>query len=292
MLMSDPGVIRKLRARVDRWWVILATLTISSAFQQVNAAALNRSEQTIANFSFASQLGSGIYSVNGRTIQIYRLPISWDYRQPSETQSGISLLMPLTLGFYDFNLEDVLQTQLPRSIDTLSFVPGVEFTRVLHKDWLASAFVQAGIAKERTSTADAWTYAGGLGADRRVELHAFQVHYHAQLLYAAALFKDRRDDSMLRLSTGIEARHLLPRSIRGEPLDYGLYVLNEWYLRRPDPPLASLGAPITAVQWELGITLGSARPVHVWKIPLPRLGIGYRFGDSLSVIRLVFGAPF
>jgi hypothetical protein len=290
MLMLNSRVIRTASGRLVAW-LACVLLTLHSA-APARGAALSRSEQTIANFSFASQLGSGIYSVNGRTIQIYRLPLSWDYRQPGRSQTGVRLLMPLTLGFYDFNLEDVLQTQLPRSIDTLSFIPGVELSRVVHRDWLASAFFQAGIAKERTSTADAYTYAAGVGADRRFDLAPFQLHLHSQLLYAAALFKDRPDDSMLRWSNGLEARAGFHRNVRGVPLDYGLYALNEWYLRRPDPPLATLGTPITAVQWELGVTVGAARPVHLWKIPLPRLGIGYRFGDSLSVVRIVFGAPF
>jgi hypothetical protein len=290
MLMLNDRVNRPANGRLAaRLAFVLLTLQAAAG---AHGEALSRSEQTIANFSFASQLGSGIYSVNGRTIQIYRLPLSWDHREPGPSQTGIRFLMPLTLGFYDFNLEDVLQTQLPRSIDTLSFVPGVEFSRIVHKDWLASAFVQGGIAKERTSTADAYTYAFGLGADRRWDFAPFRMHFNSQLLYAAALFKDRPDDSMVRWSNALEARAPFRRSVRGVPLDYGLYALNEWYLRRPDPPLATIGAPITAVQWELGVTVGAAKPVHLWKIPLPRLGIGYRFGDSLSVVRIVFGAPF
>jgi hypothetical protein len=30
----------------------------------------------------------------------------------------------------------------------------------------------------------------------------------------------------------------------------------------------------------------------VWHIPVPRIGIGYRFGEDLDVWRLVLGAPF
>ncbi len=267
-------------------------LLLALACAQGQGAPLNRSEQWIANFSFASQLGSGIYSVNGRTIQIYRLPIQWTYREPTQGSTGVTLLLPFTLGFYDFNVEDVLQTRLPRSIDTLSFVPGVQFSRRLPGRWLASAFLQGGIAKERTSTADALTWATGLGIDRDVPLARFAVHLQSHLVYAETLFRDRPDDAMLRLASGAEARAPLHAVIRGTALDYSLYGLNEWYLRRPDPPLASQGLPITAVQWELGVTLGTVEPLRIWKVPLPRLGFGYRFGDSLSVFRLVFGAPF
>lgn len=268
----------------------LVTLWIAPSV--ADAAALNRAEQTIANFSFASQLGSGIYSINGRTVQIYRLPFSWEYRKPDEDHFGVSLMMPITLGFYDFNIEDVLHTELPRSIDTLSFVPGVRVSRVYFKDWLFNAFAQAGVGKERTSTADSIIYASGVGADHEFTLASHRVHYDAQLVYAAAVFKDRSSDSMVRLTNGIEARKELRMSVRGTDLDYGAYAMNEWYWRRPAPPLESIGAPITPVQWELGVTVGSVKPVYLWKIPLPRLGVGYRFGNSLSVFRIVFGAPF
>ena len=44
--------------------------------------------------------------------------------------------------------------------------------------------------------------------------------------------------------------------------------------------------------FELGVTFGATEPLRLWRIPLPRIGLGYRFGDSLSVYRLVFGTPF
>jgi len=275
---------------INSCFLLLAALLLGA--MPAHGERLNRAEQTIANFSFASQLGSGIYSVNGRTIQIYRLPFSWNYREPSETQWGVRLLMPITLGFYDYSVEDVLQTPLPRSLDTLSFVPGVELSRLAHHDWHLSLFAQGGIAKERTSTADALTWAVGSGAERSFDLDQWRLRYQARLVYAETLFKDRPNDAMMRLSNGLEARSPLPVSIRGRVLDYGLYALNEWYLRRPDPPLDASSGSVTAVQWEVGLTFGSAEQLYVWKIPLPRLGIGYRFGDSLSVLRVVFGAPF
>lgn len=44
----------------------IMTLILIGPDRSAQAAALNRAEQTIANFSFASQLGSGIDSINGR----------------------------------------------------------------------------------------------------------------------------------------------------------------------------------------------------------------------------------
>jgi len=256
------------------------------------ASSLNRAEQTIANFSFATQLGSGIYAINGRTVQIYRLPFSWEIRAATEDQTGVAILLPVTLGFYDFKVEDVLHTQLPRSIDTLSFAPALEVSRLLRHDWRISSFVQAGIGKERTSTAEVVIYAAALRAERNIEVRRFRLRYSAELLYAKTIYKDRPDDSMLRFQHGLEARSNLAQRFQGVPFDYGVYALNEWYLKRPAPTLTSVTTSIAPRQWELGVTFGTERTTHIWKLPLPRVGFGYRFGDGLSIFRLVFGAPF
>jgi len=39
------------------------------------------------------------------------------------------------------------------------------------------------------------------------------------------------------------------------------------------------------------MTFGSRGPMKLWKIPLPRIGVGYVFGHDLAVLRIVFGAP-
>lgn len=47
------------------------------------------------------------------------------------------------------------------------------------------------------------------------------------------------------------------------------------------------------LQFEVGFTLGATETIRIWRIPLPRLGFGYRFGgDGLSVYRIVFGSPY
>ena len=56
--------------------LLLAGLVLAtgSSFAAEQRSAEQSSD--VVNYAFASQLGSGIYSVNGRTVQIYRIPIS------------------------------------------------------------------------------------------------------------------------------------------------------------------------------------------------------------------------
>ena len=67
---------------------------------------LRQAQQPVANFAFASQLGAGIYSVEGRSVQIYGLPFAWELRPPTTERLGFNITLPLTLGFYSFRTED------------------------------------------------------------------------------------------------------------------------------------------------------------------------------------------
>jgi hypothetical protein len=88
-------------------------------------APLTRSEEAVINFGFATQLGSGIYSVSGRTLQVYRLPFG--YTLPAEDDARIRprLTLPVSIGFVDFKPRDVVDSGLPEGLDTVSIVPGI-----------------------------------------------------------------------------------------------------------------------------------------------------------------------
>jgi hypothetical protein len=64
------------------------------------------------------------------------------------------------------------------------------------------------------------------------------------------------------------------------------------YTDTPGGPADGEGASGSDAQMEIGVTFGTIEPLRIWRIPLPRVGLGYRFGDELSVFRFVLGAPF
>ncbi len=92
---------------------------------RAQAQPLKQAEQAKANYVFAHRLGSGIYELSGRTLQIYRLPIERKLRDPTPTRAGLTLTLPVTAGFFDFRVSDVIESGLPTSLSTLSVVPGL-----------------------------------------------------------------------------------------------------------------------------------------------------------------------
>ena len=251
---------------------------------------LSGDEQNVANFAFATQLGSGVYSVSGRTLQIYRLPFSHTLRSADESEFGITLTLPVTFGFFDFELQDIEDSGLPTRVDSLSFVPGLRFAFEMTRDWTLEPYAEAGIARAADANAHAHVYAAGVASLYEFDGRGFDWLLRNDLVWAGVDVRGTSgQDRFVRLQTVVTAtRPFSPSSTA----DYLLYALNEYYVDPPGGPVDSALQDGSSMQYEVGVTLGWRETRRVWNIPLPRVGIGYRFGSNLDVVRVVFGAPF
>ena len=269
-------------------WVALLAITLAPMAQA--QSLLSGDEQNVVNFAFATQLGSGVYSVSGRTLQIYRLPFSYDLKSADDSGPGAVLTLPVTFGFYDFELQDVADGDIPTDVDALSFVPGLTLVFDVNPDWKLEPYVEAGVSRARDADANATVYSGGLLSLYEFGGQGFDWQLRNDLTYAGVdLHGAGGSDHFTRFQTVVTARR--PFS-RGSQFDYLLYALNDCYVDQPDGPVDSAERHGNTMQYELGITLGSSETRRIWRIPMPRIGIGYRFGPDLEAWRIVFGAPY
>ena len=263
------------------------------SFAAYAQALLSSSEQEVIDFGFASQLGSGVYSMSGRTLQVYKLPFGYEFDHAADARVRPRLTLPVTLGFLDFEPVDVVHTGLPESLDSLSFVPGLVLEVMLSPHWRLEPFVEAGIARDRTSDLDQRIYAAGLRSLYDLTARGTSWQLYDELLYTSVDQRslDRSDD-FTRLRLGVTARRPFDVAGYGRRADYLVYGFSDLFVDKPDSPLNGEEGERGDAHFELGVTFGATEPLRLWRIPLPRIGLGYRFGDDLSVYRLVFGTPF
>ena len=264
-------------------------------FLAVTAAAaqepLSASEQEVVNYAFATQLGSGVYSVAGRLIQIYRIPFSYKVREETPGDWGLRVTFPLTVGLYDFHAVDVLETGVPEHMDSASLVPGLEFRVPIFKDWLLKPYVEAGVGKEHSGSANFRIASGGIRSLADFHPGNFTLALGNTLVYARVEpAGDQPADDLVMFETGLEARHVLG-AIRGNPMGIGFYGVLDVQNDDPRFPVAGGASPRYNDQYEVGVTYGPSESARLWKIPIPRIGIGWRFGEDLSAFRLVIGIP-
>lgn len=254
---------------------------------------LSASEEQLVNYAYATALGSGVYDIAGRTLQIYRLPFGYTFSEPSGKRPGVRLTLPLTIGFIDFEPRDVIDTGLPRNFDSLSFVPGVQLDFALTPRWHLLPFAEAGRILDLNGDGDATVYSLGIHAAASRSARWLDLRFDVGTTYSIVdPSAESRSGDMLLLSIGIEGRHALGLNVASHPLDWGVYLLSDIFLNRPDEPLTRSVESADRNQFEVGLTLGTQSRVTVWHIPVPRLGLGYHFGNDLGVWRFVIGAPF
>ncbi len=277
-------------AGIGLWaWALLRT---GSSFAAT--AAPTSADTGIADYAFASELGSGVYEIDGRTIQVYQFRPSYRLRYAEQPGAppGVQLIFPLTVGFFNFTPQDLVHLDIPTQVGALSLEPGVQFDYWLHEDWHVYPYVKAGATWASSSTVNAYIYGTGVRSDLRFSIFDGADLWSEELTYAGVHYRSSLpNDSFTRLRTALDLRQGFFRApFKDRRLEVGVYGIADVYLNAPTGPAS--GISTRTLQFETGLMFGM-NPMYQFKgIPLPRLGIGYRDAGILSGWRLVIGEPF
>ena len=260
------------------------------------SAASAQSERPIS-FAFASQAGTGIYEVEGRLVQIYRLPIAFTAKPIEDGRWGVKITLPITFGFYDYEPEDFLEGELPAHVGVASLLPGVRVDVRVSDPWVVSPYVEAGAAKDFEGDIAQPIYAAGVRSVVSFPWGAWDGRAGQRVLWAGTgTSDDWLSDEYGELEVGFEFRHELPANLWGSRLDIGLFVLHEHYFKEKASPALRSAAPATVPgvdeQNEIGFTFGTRPKLAWWKLAMPKLGLSYRFGDGIWGVRFVIGEVF
>jgi hypothetical protein len=257
------------------------------------AQPLSISEGAVINFGFATQLGSGIYSVSGRTLQVYRLPFAYALPGSEDSRYQPRLTLPVTFGFLDFRPRDVVDSGLPERIDSISLVPGLALEIRMSEAWSLEPFIEAGVSRDRSSEINQRVYAIGMRSIHDLGSGVTNRELVGEILHAVVDLPDANErDDFTRLRLGASSRRPFRPDDGGRRPDFLAYGIVDLFSDVPAGPASAERGQDGLVQFELGVTFGATEKLHLWRIPLPRVGLGYRFGEGLSVYRIVFGSPY
>jgi hypothetical protein len=277
-----------------RWPLPAALLLLLASGRCAAQSPDAREDEAIGesiNYVFATELGSGVYDMAGRTLQIYRYTWRRELREIRPDQTGIRFVLPVTAGFFDFTPFDVVSNGPPTRVDSFSVVPGFEADYLLPGGWHLIPYARAGFSVA-SSSVDGWLFGAGLRAEQRSDFHGWDALVRTELAYAGVQYRhETPDDQFVRLRQGFDATRGLGWRLRGREVELGLYAVFDVITDPPTVPLANAeNAP--PMQSEFGFTFASRPRIKVWRFDLPRLGFGYRLAGELSTWRFVIGVPF
>jgi hypothetical protein len=258
------------------------------------AESVSSPDTGLANFAFATALGSGVYALSGRTIQVYQIPLSFNLRPArlEESPPGLDFLLPMTVGFFDLRSSDVLHLPIPSHLGAVSLEPGVQLDYWLHPQWHLYPYIKVGVTAASASAVNALIYGFGVRSDYTFDEYGGSGLWRAVLAHAGVHYigSPVPDDAFTRLRNGAELRRSIGGAIAERRLQVAPYGLLDVYFDAPSG--AASGISARTVQFEAGMMLGVMPMWKIAGIELPRLGVGYRVAGELSGWRFVIGDPF
>jgi hypothetical protein len=94
----------------------------------------------------------------------------------------------------------------------------------------------------------------------------------------------------VRWRDGLELRRLTGVKIKQHEIELSVYGFADYFPDAARPPVA--GTRASRLQMEPGIMIGAEPPWRIHILPLPRIGLRYRFAGDLSDRHLDISEPF
>lgn len=248
--------------------------------------------EELANHAYTNDVGFGGYSVGEERVSTVRLPFSHTVRSLEDHDWGLKLRLPVSLGVYDFTFPDFIGDLGTDRLRTLAVVPGVEFQIPLSPSWTLKPYQELGAGKDFEGGDLFLLSTTGLKALYIRPWEALTFTFGSGVRYSLShSASGLSDEDFGALEVGLDTRFPLGFEIKGHEVDASVYGIARHFFRTlvfQQPG----GAIDIERQLELGFTVGTTPRPLLWKIRLPRIGVGYRFSENLRGIRINFGFPF
>jgi hypothetical protein len=288
---------RFLRLRIPRLasalWMLAALLAAASALAQQVQPRYVQEREELANWYYAATFGTGVYTAGDRTVAVLQLPLSYTLREPEEDRWGLRITLPVSVGFYDYQFDEILSEGLPNAFSTLSFVPGLELEKQITSRWRLKPYVSAGAGWELDGAGYAWIYDVGLrsrfliGEDQGVELALVN-----RLAVAGYDAHDGSRQPLGYLAIGLDIVVPTQAEVLGRPIIFGITPAYYYYFRRIH--YAELNDPDNSIgeEFELALSVLTRRPFSIAGIEVDRIGIAVSTGEGITGYRLFTSLPF
>jgi hypothetical protein len=263
------------------------------------ASAAEPSAQTVGmlfNWYYTTSFGTGVYSVGDTTVTAVALPFYYTLREPTETDWGWRLTLPVTIAAGNFDLYDPDISQIGDiRLAALSALPGLEFIYPIRPHWRVNSFANVGRAWEFETKAGATVYQAGISTHYRMPAMKFpEVELGAKYIYAG-FTSDSTDSTPVSLvALGLATTFPTTWTLEnGRQATVGLYWIGTSYLTDIRFQLPEFGYTEIHSEQELGVTFGLRPAVKILGVKFDHVGLGYVVtNDSLRGIRLTTEFPF
>jgi len=270
--------------------VCCALLLIVVFLNQDHAYAQAEDSQNVFDWYYSAVFGTGVYSVGGRDVAMFRVPYTRELWPGRESPNTLDLTVPVTLGVYAFEAEDIPNLRI-EDVATATVFPGLVYRMPVTEHWRISPFINIGYGKEFSVGEEALIYSAGVRSRGEFMSGDWRWLIGNALYYAGNTRDNIPDLGFGGFEMAVDASYPSPLQFHGMSMRAGAYVA--YYAFSDLEFVSPEDATVTvANQYELGLTLQSPQPMKVMGIGFDRVGIGYLRSEDLEAIRFVFSFPY
>lgn len=231
-----------------------------------------------------------VQDASATSFQIYRIPISYSIRRLEDKPWGLRITLPVSLGTYQLEaatgVGDVVE-----SIQSVVVIPGVEFLVPVGERWVLKPFAEAGVGDDSRTGETHLLYAAGIRARGEYEARPFELMVGTAFRYRSPADTDVVENWYSTVEGGLDAQLPLGFSVGSGAARGGGYAILR-HFSNLEFELVTEGPFNVSWNYEVGLSFSTEPALKVWKIKLPWVGLGYRFGDRTRGIRLNLAFPF
>jgi hypothetical protein len=233
---------------------------------------------------------ANVQELSSQGFQIHRIPISFPVRRLEDEPWGLRITLPVSLGTYELeaatDVGDVVA-----SIQSVVVIPGIELLFPVGERWEVKPFAEIGIGDDSRTGTTYLLYAAGIRARGRYEAGPFELMAGTAFTYRSPADTDVVENWYSTVEAGLDAQLPLGLAVGSAEARGGGYAILRHF---SDLELELVRDGPFDVSWnyELGLSFATEPALQLWKVKLPWIGLGYRFGDHTRGIRLSFAFPF
>ncbi len=219
------------------------------------------------------------------------LPFSYTFKEgPAK---NLKLRFPVSLGFFNFQFDDLLEGVLPDSAGTVSIHPGIEYPFQPNEYWTLIPYVDVGWSRNIDYSNDVFIFSTGATAIRSFDPADRDLQWLSKLFYARYDAFDTDDsDQFAALQMALDRRFGRQRELFGQPFVPRLFAAYYWYFSPVDFIRPTREAATLSTSVEAGVSLELRKPLGILGFEIGRIGLAVRYGDNVAAWRLFAGRPF
>ena len=146
------------------------------------ASSAEAEEVDVVHYAYANYLGSGVYRTTGQNASLIGLPFSYDLGKTGKT--SYELRLPVSVGFFDFELADLPNLELPDEVGTVTFTPGIGFNYQYNQDWTIESYIDMGYGRNLTTHKGVNVHSSGVSALYHFDIKEFDTIWASRIYYA------------------------------------------------------------------------------------------------------------